>query len=448
MSVPPRLRPSVNWDLLWREARMALARQPGWLAIGLGGGLAIALYSLFRPWFANRAQDNLLQAALFFADWNILFGTLYACAAWLRPKQEETEREQHHLPLSTTHFELRRMIHTSAVPLAAAVLSLPLWAVLLLYYQVPYGVDGQAQNWAFMGDGMVSNPWWPRIAWIAAGMLSAACLPAALAAWLDALTPVRYFRCVLMLAVPAGMYFAARLAAGWDYVPGPASSNWGDYGPMVMNYRETRGVSPWPYLILLGILVLGPVLYGWLRPAGRWALLAVPVLVLGAFMLRKALPEEVREVFRPVSTAVFGIDARYASGLFVGHLAPPKDMRMLMWTYPSNVLFAKTTPLVEPTYPEYPDAGPEPQRKDYASDRDLAAAQQAYAQKVAALQKENEQAVAAYDAAEKKYEEAYARQPRLPLWATAGLYPLLAPVWAVAGLLLGTRLRGEPARDR
>jgi hypothetical protein len=435
--------------MLRQEVRLVLSRQPGWLAVGLAGHLLIALYTLFRPWLALRAQNNLLQAALFFAAWNMLYGVIYVCAAWLRPKQEETEREQLHLPLSSAHFALRRLVQTSAVPLAAALLALPLFGVLLLYYQVPFGAEAAVVSWDLARNGHDANPWWGRMLWIGLSILSAALMPPALAAWLDAFTPSRYLRCILMLGVPAGMYYATRLAYGWDYATGAV---WGwdyYYGPLVMNYRQTRGVSPWPYLALLTVVILLPVAIGWLRPVWRWALLLLPVCLLSAFMLRKALPEEIRQVFRPYSTALFGRDTRYAAALFVGHLSTPKDMRMLMWTYPSNVLIGTPHPVYEPAYPAYPDelSVSAPSESDFPNTAAYHAALERHNQEQAAAQATYEQAEKDYRAALEQYEAANRRMPRLPLWVTAGLYPLFFPLWAIAGLVLGIKARGEPARD-
>jgi hypothetical protein len=35
---------------------------------------------------------------------------------------------------------------------------------------------------------------------------------------------------------------------------------------------------------------------------------------------------------------------------------------------------------------------------------------------------------------------------RIDMWATAGLYPLLLPLWALTALLLGIHWRGNRAR--
>jgi hypothetical protein len=264
---------------------------------------------------------------------------------------------------------------------------------------------------------------------------------------LEALTAVRYLRCVLLLGLAAGMYSLVRLLAGWDYAHQPYWGWGAEYGPLVMNYRQTYGVSPWPYLLLLGLVILLPVAFGWLRPAGRWTVVVLPILLLGVFLLRRALPENVRLIFRPVSTAVFSHDARYAAALFVGHLSPPLNMRMLLNTYPSNVLFAGPRQLVEPPYPDYPEVGAEPARTAFASDAAFQLAQQDFAARQAQAETDYEARRKDYETAEAAYSAEQAKAPRIALWVMAGLYPLLLPLWTVAGLALGSRLRGEPARD-
>jgi hypothetical protein len=445
----PRQRTGVNWELLRREGGQLLARQPGWLAVGLAGPLLITFYTMLRPWRPGLTLHNLLQAALFFSAWSILFQLCYTLAAWLRPRQEQAERELLHLPLSTVHFALRRLQQTSLLPLAAALLALPLWGVLLFYCRLPYGIGADQQSWSWSGE-WISDPWWVRVAWLVACQLSGTLLCSALAAWLEALTALRYLRCLLLLAIPVGLYFVIELAYGWSRGSGLAwSAGWSsDYGPLIMNYRQTRGVSPWPYLALLALCLTGPLLMGWLRPAGRWVLLCLPVLLCGTLLLLRAMP--VGQL--PLLRASTGRDLRYAGALFIGHLSPPRNMRLLFGSDPSNLLFkghATASPPVKPAYPQLP---PEP---DYPAQYDETSAEyRAYVQAddkwqsdTAAEREAYSRAMDAYYAADEAYEAQKEHWPRLALWVGAGLYPLLLPLWAVAGLLLGIGLRGEPARE-
>jgi hypothetical protein len=440
----PRSRSAVNWELLRTEARLAVTRQPGWLAAGLAGPLAITLYTLLRPWTPVRAERDLMQAALFLAAWNTLFALLCICAAWLRLRQDTAEREQLHLPLSTVHFALRRLVHACAVPVTAALLSLPLWGVLLLFYGKPYGTEGAEQAWSWGLSQEVANPWWPRMAWIAVCLLTATLMPSALALLLDLLAPSRYLRGALLVGIPVGMYFAVRLAVGWDYNAG----GWGgDYGPLVMNYRQTRGVSPWPYAVLLALCLVLPVAIGWLRPTWRWLLLSLPVLLLVAFTLRRALPESLRAPLRPVSSALFGRDTRYAAALFVGHLSPPKNVRFILYAYTSNVLFGGRAAPQKPEYPEHEMDILMPNDPFWGNPNPPQADQIRFNKIRDDEQKRWDARYAQYEKDLATYEAAYARLPRVAMWVTAGLYPLLLPLWAIAGLLLGIRLRGEPARE-
>jgi hypothetical protein len=441
--MPIRRTPSyINWELLRHEAGLILHRQPGWLAIGLGGPLVITGYTLLRPWTPQHGVRDLLQAALFLCDWNILFALVYACIAWLRPGQEKSERELLHLPLSTTHFTLRRSMHSGSVPLAAAVLSLAVWLVLLCYYRLPYGVGGDLQRWMWMSGDEQANPWRPRVLWLALAILSSALLSAAFVAWLEELVPARYVRCVLLLGIPVGLYFAVRLASG-SYDPTYGYS----YGPFLMNYRQTRGVGPWPYAVLLALCIGGPVLIGWLRPFGRWLLLALPVLLFGGLMLWRLLPVEVRVPLSPLTSAMLGRDTRYAAALFIGHLSPPRNARLLLDSYPSNVLFSSGTPLIEPNWPQSPELLPEPLAGEYRNPAEFIAAHAEYERQAEAADARYQQDQRNYETEYARYEASYAAAPRLALWVGAGLYPLLLPLWAFIGLCLGIAARREPARD-
>lgn len=434
---------AVNWELLRTDSLRLLRSQPGWLAAGLTGPLSITLYTLLRPWSPLRAERDLLQAALFFAAWNVLFALAYAVSAWLRPRHDSAERELLHLPLSCTHFALRRLLQAGALPLAAALLALPLWGMLLLYSGTPYGVDADQTRWTWLSWQETGNPWLLRMAWVAGSILSAALLPAALVLWLDELIPNRWLRCILLLVLPAALYLLIRMLTGeWDPNYG---GYWVKHGPLLMNYRQTRGVGPLPYLALLGCVLLGPLLIGWLRPAWRRLLLSLPVLLIAAFFLRAALPETLQHPLRPASSVLFNRDTRYAAALFTGHLSPPQNIRLLWHSYPSNVLFTGAEPLIEPDYPNLIEP-PYPRAEDYADTDEYHAAQKSHESLLTQARLARDEAYAEYQVHLREYEAAYAAAPRLPLWVCAGLYPLLLPLWAAGGLLCGIRLRGEAPR--
>ena len=88
-----------------------------------------------------------------------------------------------------------------------------------------------------------------------------------------------------------------------------------------------------------------------------------------------------------------------------------------------------------------------PDRANFKSDAEFAAANKAFDAAYAKQQAEHDKAMEAYNAAEREYEAAQAKAPRVALWVMAGLYPLVFPLWAVCGLMLGVRLRGEAARE-
>ena len=192
----------ANWEMLRYEARLALTQQVTALAIGVAAPLLIALYTIFRPWSPLHAMDNLLEAALLLAGWGTLFGILHLCTGWLRPRQQEREAEQRHLPLTSIHFFVRRLLHSSGVLLCSATFSLLCWAALLIYYGRPYLANTDwEENWAYGPRGEADMHWWPMMLCIAAVILGSTLLPVALGVWLEALTTRSELRCLLMLGI-------------------------------------------------------------------------------------------------------------------------------------------------------------------------------------------------------------------------------------------------------
>jgi hypothetical protein len=126
--------------MLGREAGLALAVQPTGLIAAAAGPLLLSLVALLRTWSPLRAADQLLQAALYFAAWNTLFALVYLCLGWFRPRVDPKEAEQRHLPLSAAHFALRRLLHSSSVPLAGGLFTVLCWGALVLYYDEPYTI--------------------------------------------------------------------------------------------------------------------------------------------------------------------------------------------------------------------------------------------------------------------------------------------------------------------
>jgi hypothetical protein len=125
-------RTIVHLELIRREVRLALTRQPGWIAIGLTVPLAVALYTMLRAWQPELSQLRLMQAAMWFAAWNIVYGIFYVIAHWQQVKDQTVEREQLHLPVAPVHFAIRRVLLMSAVPLLTSTLALVAYLSLLI----------------------------------------------------------------------------------------------------------------------------------------------------------------------------------------------------------------------------------------------------------------------------------------------------------------------------
>jgi hypothetical protein len=449
MTRASRSLPQVNWELLRREAQRLLAGQPAWLAVGLAGPLLIALYSLFRPGGNADHAGHVLYAARLLADWHLFFGLAYSLNAWLG-QQTATERALLHLPLSPVHFALRRLLHTSGIPLLTAALSLGPWLAVVIRYWDPYAASSNWTDSYFYMPDPPGTLWLARIAWTTAAILGAALLPAALAAWLDTLDPVPALRCVLLLGTAASGWLLTKLLQGMSYDAQYGWSGYG-YGSFSMNYRQGDGVAMWPYLLAVAQVLVLPVLYGYLRPAWRWAIVALPIALLGLILAREFTPGPVKRVLRPVLALTGYRDARYAEALLLGHLSPPVNIQLLLERYWSNVLFRGAAPFPEPREPE-PQYPPEPEYPahlgSYNADdpawQAYDASMERWNAETAPQRKQHEQALNQYRVDSARYEAQKEHWPRLPLWVGAGLYPLLLPVWAVAGMLLGIHLRPSP----
>jgi hypothetical protein len=272
------------------------------------------------------------------------------------------------------------------------------------------------------------------MAWVGVAILSAALLPAALAVWVEALTTSPIVRSLLLVALPASAWWLIHTdfpiyGSRWWRYGGPVSS-----GLLHEAYDSWCGVLASRFVII-GVLVLVlPVLYGLLRPWARWLLLALPVLAVGGYLLRWALPDALYQPLRPLGNYVRTTRLRHPAAYALAHLSPTMNIRLLLLSYPSNITLVppdwrrvgiggKALETAAERAEEYDAGGTE------VSEPELLAGETAPLAPAAPLAALRQWWIA----------------PSLPLWFGAALYPVLLSIWAVAGLLLGQSLRGRRA---
>lgn len=319
-------RATYAWELLWRHAALQLRRQGGWLVFGVAGLLVIALARVLRPFDLRNGLDAVQHTAVLFAAWYVGFALLHILNVWLAHRPGEQPQIDAHLPLPAGQFFLHRAMEQSVVPLLASLLTLPLFWVVLTYIGLPYGEDPSVEHWRVLGnwDDWVSStePWGLRAMFLILILAACTLLPLALGAVLQEAVEWVPGRCVLLLGIPTGAFFLIRMV-GDDCTRGA--------------YRQTRGVSPWPFLAVFIAMLAVPFLVGLLGRRGRLILLALAaVAVLGAValpMVKHAIP-----VPRTTATRAAYLDTKYALGYFLGHLSPKEDIDLVLHSYSSNVL--------------------------------------------------------------------------------------------------------------
>jgi len=403
--MPARL--GVSWELLSRDSRRLLRGQLRMILLGLAGPLALCLYTLLRPFDLRQGYHNLQQYAIWLAAWYVAFPELYALLHWARPAAAREGADTRHLPLSQLHFFLKRAAELCLVPLCCAALTLPLWLAVLLYTGVPYGEQWSNPSWSFtLGDELYTL--WPaRVAMVALVLAGATLLPLALALVIDETVFFMPARAALLLGATAGMYFAVRRL---------------EYTYFRMCYRQTRGYDVLSFLAPIALWLLFVLAVGLLTP--RWRL-ALGIASFAAVALFFTWPHLRPEPFPLSPTPPYALefhDARMALSYCAGHLSPVKNVRLAFDSLDSNVLLA---PHGTPREPQYPDSS------EYGGDD--AKYQVAYQ---------------AYQRAEDAYQQAYSALPRIAMWVGAGLYPLLLPLLAFAGLTLGFARRRDPPREQ
>ena len=156
---------------------------------------------------------------------------------------------------------------------------------------------------------------------------------------------------------------------------------------MLLDYHDDD-VSALPFAISGLLMIAVPLMMAWLSRRAALTVLFIPLILVGLILTRQYIPIELRAMIpdllraalRPTVEKMHG-EPRYAAALLLGHLDPPENIRLLLFTFPSNLFF-----------------------------------------------------------------DTHWFQMRAYMWLTAGLYPLLLPLWAITALLLGVHWRGDRAR--
>jgi len=328
-----RLPVLVNWELLRRRARHRLAQQPGWIVAGVLGPLAISCWAILTPFDIRAEYNDFRRAAIVLCACYVTFAAVYAIQHWLRPASDNEDEELKLAPLSALQFFLHRSADLCALPLFCMLLTLPLYGVLLLYVGDPYS-SGSADTWFFnwshgYWEAAGTNPWSWRVFFISLDLLAATLLPLSLAVLLNETVGWRLLRVLLLIALPAGLWFAVERAQ-YDYFR--------------MCYKQTRGHDPWPYAGVFLILLLLPFILGFFKARGRvlFGLLLAALLLFGAALpfLTNDAPGGLIDV--PAIGRVMG-DLRYALAYFAGHLSLDKNIGLLLDRYQSAVLTTDIT---------------------------------------------------------------------------------------------------------
>lgn len=317
-----------SWEVLVKHTRAQLGRQQGWIVAGLTGPVLVTAYAIISPFEIRAAFFDFRRAALLLAAWYVLFAGYYVLWHWLRPHSARKNDEMTHTPLPAVQFMLHRSSDLCALPLLAALLSFPLYGAMLLYFGDPYN-SGSSATWAYgwfhgYWYAKTLNPWAWRVFFIGLNIAAATLLPLSIGVLLQETTSWKPGRIGLFCAIPAALYYVVER---------------GETMYFRMCYRQTRGYEPWAYIIVFAIIVLMPLLLGWLKPNGRRLLAVALMVTIVAFSLLLLLTQPYSNEADWLASLrdIFG-DFRFTLAYFIGHLRLDLNIDLLLTRYQSNVL--------------------------------------------------------------------------------------------------------------
>ncbi len=438
-AAPSSRQPALNWELLRRvAARVLAARGQGFFtAAGLLIPLALTLLTILRPFNPRHMSRDLEQLAIWLAAFYVVFTAAYVLAQWLVPqlaaspagRRAAAAAEQAGelpLPVSSLQLFLHRALELGLLPLRCFLLSLPLWLAACLYIQLPYGEQWVMEeiNYPWYGDPRRAL-WLAKLAWLCLCFLSAVLLPLAWALLLQETLRSRALRCVLLVLPAAGVYAVQHFFEYHLRAP----------------YSQTRGYDPLSFLAPVVLLLAGALVLGLLRPGARIALLVAALLLYSGLALLPALLD------RPLHYAGRRFDAPNAARFLLLHLSPPRNVRLILHSWTSNVVLQEAAlkqepqppgemlqPLYEQSEALFSQGVPEDDPRQLALQRQIEQAGLEYDRLYQEYWKELED-----------YEAVYMKFPRMPMLFGAGAMPLLLPLLLIGGLALGCARRPAQA---
>lgn len=317
----------VSWELLSRRTRQHLARSSGWIVAGAVGPLLIACWAILTPFDLRAGYNDFRRAALLLCCWYVVFAIVYAVFQWLRPARADADTELRQAPLSALQFFLHRAADVCAVPLVCALLTLPLYGVLLVYFGDAYTSGSQGTLYSLRPDwdyASFPNPWGWRVFFVGLNLTAATLLPLSLAVLLREVVTWVSLRIPLLIALPVALWYVVERA---------------EYELLRRPYRVTSGVDPWPFIAILLIVLALPFALGWIRPRLRLAAgLLLLLVVAGAAVLavREGDLGYAGRLTGPIRDLLG--DARFALAFFFGHLGLDTNIELLLTRYQSAVL--------------------------------------------------------------------------------------------------------------
>lgn len=424
-------QPPLNWELLRRVARRILSArgQAFFTASGLLVPLGLTLITILRPFNPRQMSRDLEQLAIWLAAFYVLFTALYVLAQWLAPqlsaspgarreKQAAEERGELPLPVSGLQLFIHRAMELGLVPLRVLLLGLPLWLAACLYIQLPYGEQWLAEeiNYPWYGDPRRAL-WIAKLCWLGLSFIAAMLLPLAWALLLQESLRSRALRCVLLVLPAIGVYAVQRFFE--EHLRAP--------------YQQTRGYDPFSFLAPIVLLVAGALVIGLLRPRLRVALLVLAGLLYSGLALAPTFSD------LPLRYAGRRCDAPNSARYLLLHLSPPRNARLILHSWTSNVVVQDVKLLREP---EYPQSSTQPlyDQMEQLNSQGLGEADpqvQELQRQAALLDAAYNLELDAYWKAQESYEQQFMTLPRLPMLVGAGALPLLLPLLLIGGLALG-----------
>jgi hypothetical protein len=400
-------QPLFNWEVIRRSARRLLAQrfERGATVIGLLGPLLICGWTVARPFDLRQSYHHLLQCLIWLTAWYVLFSLLYVVLVWLRPRRHREGEDLAHLPLPATHLLLQRALELGLVPVRCLLLTLPLFLIVLAYIGVPYGEQWSAREWSWSTGDEVQLLWLARVGWASANLVTATLLPLGIALAIGETVRNMFARLMLLIFPALGLYALLRFYDEHFRLP----------------YRSTVAYDAGWFLLLPATVLMLLTFGGLLRPRQRITAALAIVLIAGLAYGIPRIDHPATQVMRSSITTRQALrSVHYSAVWLAGSVSPTRNVRLLMDRLHSNVLLQSGSLPPEPQYPAY---------EDYNSNE---------ANETAA----HERAIVEYQVQMKAYEQAYANQPRIPIWFGAGLLPLLIPLLLLSGLMLGAHRRG------